>query len=132
MPARSRARLADAPVPLLLPTEGELASTATVTAGPHWAAASMRGDDHTVYVQGARTWFEVPSIELDARGDELARREVLISRTHGIVTLTFERFGVGYHIDVECERPLENELCTKDDYVERLHASLAVALGGAR
>jgi hypothetical protein len=84
-------------------------------------------------VAGIRTVHEYPQIELDEAGDELLKLPYRISRTHQIVTLSFSRFGVGYTIDVECARPMEDTRCTEDGYVKKLYESLAVleSQGGA-
>lgn len=129
---RALAELKGSPVPLLVPDRAELLEGARITTGEHWAAASLQGPGHTVYLQGTRVRHVAPKIELDEPGDALTRKEHVVSRTHGVVTLAFERFGVGYHIDVECAAPMEDERCTEGAYVRELYDALAVAPGGAR
>lgn len=119
------------PLPVLLPGDEALVRGAKVTRGPHWYAASMSGDGHSVYVQGTRTTHSFGSVLLDERGDALTRAPYVISRSHQILTLGFERFGVGYHIDVECAQPMADKRCLETDYVLGLYEALGVA-GGVR
>lgn len=120
---------ADAPVPLLLPDDEQLLGSAHITLGEAWYVASMSGDDHSVVFNGTHRAHEIPGVS--GKKEELHQRptEHTITRTHGIVTMTFEEFGVAYAVDVECERPLENELCTGDEYVISLVEGAGVLEG---
>lgn len=122
--------VAESPVPVLLPGSPELVPTAHMTSGPHWYAASMTATDHSVYVQGNRGSYEYGHIAMDARGDALTRRPYTITRVHQILTLSFERFGVSYAIDVECLRPMDDPKCTEDGYAISLYEGLRVARKG--
>lgn len=104
-------------VPVLLPDDDDLLESAHITVGPAWYAASMRGADHTVLVNGTNQVHEIPGISGEKEGEGLLPEGHSLTRTHGIVSLSFEAFGVAYAIDVECENPLENPLCAEDDYV---------------
>ena len=130
--SRQREKVAASPIPVLLPGDAGLRETAHLSVGAHWAAASMVGDGHTVYVQGSRGVHEVPSIELSAVGDELTRKPYSITRIHQILTISFERFGIAYHIDVECDRQMVDPRCTEDDYAIGLMEGLLVVRGGER
>ncbi len=124
--ADARAALASAVVPVLLPNDPELLAKARVTTGPNWYAVSMDLGDHLVYVQGSRTSFELEQVELDRAGDDLTKRPYLLTRTHQIITMAFERFGAGYGIDIECARPMDDKRCTEDAYARTLWDKLAV------
>ena len=118
---------ADSPVPLLLPDDDELLGSLHLTLGDAWYAASMRGAEHSVVFNGTHRTHRAPKAG-GAKEDDHPREEGhTLTRTHGIVTLTFEEFGVAYAIDVECERPLENRLCVEDDYVLSLAENAGVA-----
>ena len=127
--AEASAKLERAHVPVLYPavlTREQWAQKTRVTVGDHWYAIAMQDGELNVYIQGTRTRFEHPSLELDARGESLVKGAPhVVSRTHGIVTLSFERFGgLGYLIDVECRRPEEDERCARDAFIVSLYESL--------
>lgn len=121
-----------APVPVLLPDDDELLASAHITVGDGWYAASMSGADHTVALRGSHRMHQMPGASGKKEGDKRRAEEHTLSRTHGIVTLSFESFGVAYAIDVECERPMENPLCVEDDYVFSLAEEAGVLTGGDR
>ncbi len=126
MPASQQERLAASPMPVLLPetmSQGHL-EKAIVTTGEHWFAVSSTHDGVTLYIHGMRTTTEYPQLELDKAGEELAMRPFSLSRTHQIVTLGFERFGLGYSMDVECAKPMTDTRCTQDDYAIALFESM--------
>lgn len=131
IPDEVKAQLKDVVVPALLPANEALLASAKVTKGPHWYAVSMDDGQHSIYIQGSRTSVEFGQIELDKAGDALTKRPYMITRTHQIVTIAFERFGAGYGVDIECRKPMTDERCTKDAYAHELMAAMGVAGGGA-
>lgn len=122
-----RQALGKAVVPVLLPNNPALLKRAVPTYGKHWFAVTMKDDTHSVYVQGTRTRFEFDQIELGKAGDQALKKPYQISKTHQIITISFERFGVGYGIDIECAKPIDDERCTKEDYAHHLMTTLGVA-----
>ena len=125
----AHARLTQAPLPVIYPsalTATQWREQVKVTVGEHWYALSMQDGELNVYMQGTRTRFEHPSLELDARGESLLKdAPYVVSRTHGILTLSFERFGgLGYHIDVECKRHAQDERCASEAFIVSLYESL--------
>ncbi len=128
LPASQVEKLQGSPMPVMLPSilSASQLSVAQATTGKHWYAVSMKDEGLTVYVQGTRTQVEHAQLELSKEGDELTKQPFILSRTHAIVTLSFERFGLSYHMDIECARPLEDSRCTEDDYARSLYDSFAV------
>lgn len=129
---KQREVLGRASVPVLLPRDAAYVEAAILTAGETWAGASMSMEGYTVVIQGTRQSFEVPGLTdqqkepvmINPHGHEL-------TRTKGIVGLSFKAFGVAYMLDVECARPMEDVRCTEDAFILELAESLAV-IGGAR
>lgn len=133
LPPRSLEELEESTLPVLFPsTKAELLEDATLLAGPTWSTIRVDDGEHSIYIKGVRTSFEYPSLELSAEGDGVAQREFMISSTHQIVTLSFQRFGIGYTIDVECGAPMDDPRCTESDYAKSLYEAIAVLDGGAR
>lgn len=130
LPEGARERLARAPLPALLPGDEALLRTLNARVGQSWYTGFMALPTHSVYIMGTRTTHEHDRLELDAPGDALTQQPYVISRTHQVVTLSFTRFGLGYHIDVECAKPMSDVRCLEDDYVRRVHDSLALYKGG--
>ena len=119
----------DSPVPVILPDDDQLLESAYITVGDAWYEASMQGDGHSVAINGTHRSHSAPGAGGKKEGDHSQPQGHLLTRTHGIVTLAFEEFGVAYAIDVECENPLENPLCAKDEYVLSLAESAGVVGG---
>lgn len=118
--AKAREAVERSPVPVLLPDDEDLLDGMHITVGEAWYAASMSGPDHTVVFNGTHRYRDIPGAvdrKEGAHSSTAEETEHMLTRTHGIVTLAFESFGVAYAVDVECENPLENKLCTDDDYV---------------
>lgn len=124
-----RAKLADAPVPTLLPDRPELLQSATITGGEHWYAASLDGEAHDVYVSGTRLETVVPGLELPEEQPGL-EDDFRITRNDLIVSLSFNAFGAAYVIEVECARPSADPRCTEDDYAVELANALVLSSRG--
>lgn len=138
LPESQRERLASSPLPVLMPgamTDPQLAHGA-VTTGSNWYALSSTHDGVTLYMQGSRTTVEHGQIAIDEAGETLTQKPYVISRNHQVITISFTRFGLGYHLDVECAKPQSDVRCTQDDYVLSLYESMALvatpAQGGAQ
>lgn len=126
----AQAAIAAAPLPVLIPREAALLTDAVVTRGPTWYAASLHPEGHHVRINGRRLAVHRPSLS-DRVPDEARSTEPSVSRTHGIVSVAFARFGASYTLDVECAAPDTDARCTEDAYALSLVQDLGVA-GGAR
>lgn len=115
---QAREQVGQSPVPVLLPDDDGLLQNAHLTLGDAWYVASMSDDDHTVVFNGTRRAHLEPRHGAAKEGHDEGRDiDHNLTRTHGIVSLSFEAFGVAYAIDVECAKPLHDERCTENDYV---------------
>ena len=111
-------------IPVLLP--GELVDSAgrlRITGGTDWYAASFKGDDHAVVVNGTTT-----VVLLDGHRPDLPTlgEPLTPSRGEGIVGVDFEAFGAVYRVSVECYWAQDSR-CAEDRYVLDLTAGLAFA-----
>lgn len=119
-------KLAPLKVPVLLPATPKLLAAAKLKHGQTWYAVSMEDQSHGLYVQGAQTSSEGGDLKLGQ--EKPSASKPLITRSGQVVTLSFERFGAGYGIDIECKDP-KDVRCTKDDYANQLMSILGIAGG---
>lgn len=131
LPASVRQAADGARLPVLLPAMQELVDRAVVTVDDagNWYAASMSLGDHSVLVQASRIGFKRPGDDLTDIESRDSSNDHLVSRASLIASVTFPAFGLVYTIDVECESPDVNPLCTEDDYILGIADAMAVAGG---
>ena len=116
LPKVARARLAALPAgapPVLLPESKRLLETAQVVTGKRWYTVSMQAADYSVYVAGTSVAVVAPTMDVPprAKAKEWVPR---ISRTHGIVTVSFPAWGAAYDVDVECLGGEAHPMCGDD------------------
>ncbi len=117
------------PMPVLLPRTASLSSSAFITKGPGWYAAAMDADGLNVALHGYSIAHQRPDL-VEEFGDEAPKPgEPRTSRTHMIVSVSFERFGASYIMEVECARPSQDARCADDRFALSLFEEL-VMVGG--
>ena len=127
LPATQSEKIEGLGVPVLLPSNPELISRAEIVTGATWYAASMNHDGMNVVIHGSKQ-----SENLDMNVSEEARelmRNFTVYRTHEIVTLTFNMYGVAYSLDIECAAPTTDDRCNKDETVMTMAENLVLAGG---
>lgn len=132
--AESAARLDDIDLPVMLPDDDELLAAGDLYGVDHTYTFTVHVDDedgerdHSISIRGSRMKPDLPEhAEADAEEGEYR-----ISETHLVQTLAFDRFNVAYSIDLECNRPHENETCSGHDAIRSIADSLKVVSGGDR
>ena len=125
-----QAKINASPAPLLMPMDEALVRAAQINAGPRWGAWHVQADGVTLRLHATDAVIQMPSLELDEAGEALTKRPYLLSRNHQIITITFNRFGAGYAMDVECAAPMDDPRCTEDGFALDLFSKLAVAPRG--
>lgn len=120
-----------APIPALLPNVERLIEVAVLMSGEDWYAASMVVDDHGISIHGSRRAFYVPGMDISNEVVHEGAKH-LLNRSEGVVSLTFEAFGVAYMMRIDCERPFEDARCTEDDYIIDIAEALAIVPGAVR
>lgn len=127
LPAAQSAKIAGLGVPVLLPSNPELISRAEIVTGATWYAASMNHDGINVVIHGSK---QSENLELNVTDEarELMRN-FTVYRTHEIVTLTFNMYGVAYSLDIECAAPTTDDRCNKDETVMTMAENLVLAGG---
>jgi hypothetical protein len=125
--AAQQAKINASPAPVLMPMDEALVKGAQLNAGPRWGAWHVQADGVTLRLHATDMSVELPALELDEAGEALTKRPYLLSRNHQIITITFNRFGAGYALDVECAQPTTDTRCTEDGFALELFSKLVVA-----
>ncbi|MBA2661679.1 MAG: hypothetical protein H0U74_05250 [Bradymonadaceae bacterium] len=129
LPEEVASKVEHLPLPVLLPALGDILERMVVVTDEYWYAASVAFEDHTVLVQASRIGFEREGDEGREIEERIVENDFLVSRNSLIATLSFPAFGLVYTIDVECENPDTNVLCTEDDYILSLANAMSIAGG---
>ena len=131
LPAVSLAEIAVSPVPVLLPESPDLMARALVTTGPHWFAASISEEGHSIAINATRVMYETAQIEeVPPPADRVRGIPARVSASEGILSVSWEEFGISYLLRIGCDTP-ENPRCANDDYLRAVAESLTF-MGGAR
>ena len=80
----------------------------------------MQRDEHTVFIQGTATSFQLP----DDVPDIPETSDFLLTRDERIVSLSFVEYGAAYVVNIECGSPQLDPRCVEDDYAIALAESL--------
>jgi len=119
----SRQALSRTPItPLFFGTEPD-GHAATLTAGPHFYAASLRREGHTLALHGVDQIHVTIEDESDAEGspptsnDTVRGVPALILVNEGIRSVAWEENGAYWSLEVECQRPFDDVRCTEDGYL---------------
>jgi len=127
-PAQLAALVDAVPMPVLLPSDPDLLASAKITKGEGWYGASMKADGVHVALHGRSSAIRRPALRAEL-GSEGLGQGPRVSRAHMITSVSFERFGVSYILDVECARPSQDARCSDGAFALSLQKSLAVAGG---
>jgi len=131
LPEAARALLPHITLPVLLPPDPAMLRGAVLTRGETWYAASLHPEGHHVAIHGSRLAVHHPDLANSIPEDRRRRPgEPELTRTHGIVSVSFDVFGASYVLDVECAAPTTDTRCTEDAYALSVFEGLGVA-GGA-
>jgi len=139
LPDGAVATLADVPLPVMLPNPERLPGAEpfaelTASRGENWYAIQVPLDGITLALSGSRQAVVHPDLmdKKEAVDDMRIDGRFLLSRTHGIVQVSYLDFGeVAYAIDVECWDHDTDVRCTEDDFILSLARDMQ-RLGGER
>ena len=116
----------------------ELPVLAPALPGVHWSAVShanwysltgqMKGA--TLMVHGTRLFHQPPPGAKMPAPRPTGPAHYHLSRTHGIVDISFRAFGAAYTLSIECDAPLDDPRCTEDDFARAAMASVKRVLTG--
>jgi hypothetical protein len=123
---QQRATLEGLPMPALLPDDALLLGAAHISRGPHWYAASIHLDNHSIYLHGSHQAVRVAR-GLPGAQPATAARDPRIIHNQGMATATWSAHGAAYRLTVGCYDPTNDVRCTGDEYVRTLTGMLALA-----
>jgi hypothetical protein len=131
LPTSLRRAIAGVDLPVLLPApealgEAEPYERATLIHRSGWYSISLRLEGASLVFTGNRLAHARPEAALEASPDASAPR---LGRTHGIVDVSFVRFGVAYGLHVECAAPSADPRCLEDDFALGLVGAMRVSDG---
>jgi hypothetical protein len=121
----------ESPVPVLLPDNRKALASAEPTIGQHWYAVMLTVDGREVTIEGDRVARDVESAELTPTTQDSNSPSYRLSQTHGVLTLSFTRFGVAYTVDVECEVVTRRGTCRQPEVARRIADALRRVGGGS-
>lgn len=132
-PQPSQAKSADfPPLVVLVPNDPNLLAVAQFTHGQGWYAVSMRLPDHMVYVTGHSSAFVQPAMTKELKAftatqspsKARAKGEVFATITHNIPSVSVNRFGAAYLVEIECAHPQTDFRCADLSAVRTLADNL--------
>lgn len=132
LPASSQEVVSRSRLPLLVPRDPALLSTAIVTAGPRWIALSASGEGFTVALHGTnQAPFEIAEeTPPSAPNDTVRGAPAVVSQNDGIRTATWDEAGMAWALDVECYDVEQDAHCADDAYLRSLAEQLELIGGG--
>lgn len=131
LPIAARAKVDQARQPVLLPTIDGLTADASVTVGQGWHVVAFSNGGAHLQIQGSHRAHIRPALAAEQRAagmGDLNASAPRVSQMHGIYTLSFERFGVSYSLDLECASHTDPR-CADAAYLMTLFDSLVVVGG---
>jgi hypothetical protein len=98
----ARAAVAEAAVPVLVPTGADWLARGKVMNGEHWFAYAATGDGLTLSIQGTRLAHRRPSVP-QAQGSRRVRgAAAFVGENRRIWTVSWLEHNVAYALDLEC------------------------------
>ncbi|HZO14406.1 MAG TPA: hypothetical protein VFB62_14135 [Polyangiaceae bacterium] len=128
--AEAREAVDRSPVPVMVVNRAPYLAASKVIAEPNYYALSIQAEGVTVAVQASRIAHKYDHIPPQQGPARVRGIPAFTTENEKIWSATWEEFGVGYSIDVECKK-LPDPRCESDRFVLELAESL-VYVGGAR
>lgn len=127
--AEAREAVDRSPVPVLVVNRAAFLSASKVIAETNYYALSTQADGVTVSVQASRIAHKYDHIPPQQGPARVRGIPAFVTENEKIWSATWEEYGLGYSIDVECAK-LPDPRCDNDRFVLELAESL-VYVGGS-
>lgn len=130
LPADSREVVRTSRLPLLLPRDPALLSSAIVTSGPHFSALSVQLGGLSVSISGTDVRHDLAEEEPPLPAPHQVRgRPATFTVNDGIRSVSWDEANVAWIVDVECYDVEGDARCADDDYLTALTESLELVGG---
>lgn len=129
LPPGSRAALASAPAPVLVPPAAHALARGTLVTGESWWAYSASRDGMTVAIQASTRARLHPHVGAFVPRDTVRDLPGRVQQAHGIWLLSWIENGTAYSLELECASP-DLPPC-QNDAAARSLAHALVNVGGA-
>lgn len=121
-------RVQQARQPVLLPSIDGWTAQALVVIGSGWHSAALDVPGAHLEIQANANAQLRPDLLAEQTAAGLGTGAPRVSQMHGIFTLSFERFGISYSLDLECASHTDPR-CADAGYLMQIYDSLVVAGG---
>lgn len=128
LPPAARAKVAAARQPVLLPSIAGLTAQTFVVLGDGWHTAALDADGVHLEIQGSARATIRADLAAEQAAAGMGTGAPRIARIHHVYTLSFERFGVAYSLDLECASHTDPR-CADAGWLMTVYDSLVVAGG---
>jgi hypothetical protein len=126
--AITQARMQQARQPVLLPSVDGWTGRVFLTVGAGWHTAALDVPGAHLEIQANANAHVRPDLLAEQAAAGLGTGAPRVSQMHGIFTLSFERFGISYSLDLECASHTDAR-CADAGYLMQIYDSLVVAGG---
>ncbi len=121
--AEANLAVAQARLPVLVPSDPALLDGIRVMNGPTWTAVWSAGDGYTMALHASKMARLHPGIRPVAPRDAVRGLPGFVTRNEGIRVASWIEHGVAYDLSLECEGP-DAPPCHDDVFLRELAASL--------
>lgn len=121
--AEANGAIADAQVPVLVPSSETLLERLQIMNGPTWTAVWSAGDGTTIALHASGAARTHPGIAAVSPRDTVRGLPGFVTQNEGIWVASWIEHGVAYDLSVECDHRRAGA-CGDDAFVRELAASL--------
>jgi len=121
----------DVKLPVYIPNSYAYDKNMIVVADKNFYTISFLFKGATVMVSGDKTYQESVSNKQEFKEILKTTPAVTFEQEEGIMTAEFNRHGVNYSIEIECDKPESDERCTETKLIKDLYNRLIMVGGRA-
>ncbi len=119
----------DVRLPVYIPNSYAYIKNMVVIADKNFYTISFPFKGATVTISGDRTYQESVSNKQEFKAILKAIPPVTFQQEEGIMTAEFNRHGVNYSMEIECDKPQRDKRCTDTKLIKELYSRL-IMVGG--
>ncbi len=113
-------------LPVYIPSAYAYQETLQMVAEDDFYTVTISLSEATVFIAGDRTYQQDVDV---ATNVSMLTKEVSFIRAEGMVSVDFNRHGANYTLSIECDKPDDDQRCTKTDFLQRVYADLVIVGG---